>query len=88
VVPAAGWSARGEAVADGAAVSAHSIIELHCDEPGCTAAIATCQRRVTDARAEAEGAGRWTTAPGRTGERGQFACVLDYCPDHGPGAPR
>lgn len=67
-------------------MSAHPIIELRCDEPGCTAAVATGQRRVCDARAEAYGAGRWDRVVGRS-STGSLR-TLDYCPDHGPGAPR
>lgn len=72
-------------------MSAHPIIELRCDAPGCDAAVATGQHRVCDARAEAVGAGGWTTvevdlgAPGRGRPR---IARRDYCPDHGPGATR
>jgi hypothetical protein len=72
-------------------VTAHPIIELRCDHPGCKSAVATGQRRVTDARAEATGAGGWATvteecdgAPHGTPRVRR----RDYCPDHATAALR
>ena len=67
-------------------MSAHPIIELRCDEPGCDRMLATGQQRVGNARAEACGAGGWSSEVKRT--PGRAIRTLDYCPDHGPGAPR
>lgn len=69
-------------------MSARQVIELSCNEPGCKIAIATGQRRVCDARAEAAAFGNWTSvlAP-RPTNQGPLI-TLDYCPDHGPGALR
>lgn len=69
-------------------MSAHPIIELRCDAPGCTAAVATGQRRVCDARAEATGAGGWYTVdvPGSKGPGRQLVVRKDYCPDCGAAA--
>ena len=70
-------------------MTAREIIELRCDAPGCEAAVSTGQRRVGDARAEACGAGGWSTVEVDLGPRQRQRFVRrDYCPGHGPGAPR
>lgn len=69
-------------------MSAHPVVELHCDEPGCDAGVTTGQRLVWEARREAAYVARWTSiAAPRPTKQGPMR-TLDYCPDHGPGAPR
>jgi hypothetical protein len=63
-------------------MTAIPIIVLRCDAPGCTASIATGQRRVWLARVEAHDCAGWThgTAP-RPTRQGPVR-IVDHCPEH------